>query len=163
KERIDASIEQWSGSVRTTAERLEAPIVLGEFGLDMSGEGATDYVARMLDETDRMAAGRAYWSNDHDGWGPWKDESLAPGPLAETMNRPYPRAVAGHPVEIDFDSEAPALTVRFTEKEGVSGPTELYLRSEEHTSELQSRENLVCRLLLEKKKQSRHAEDDPAA
>src|SRR5690606_11035606 len=28
-------------------------------------------------------------------------------------------------------------------------------RSEEHTSELQSRENLVCRLLLEKKKQYR--------
>src|SRR5436309_7473471 len=27
-----------------------------------------------------------------------------------------------------------------------------YSRSEEHTSELQSRENLVCRLLLEKKK-----------
>src|SRR5690606_39851790 len=27
-----------------------------------------------------------------------------------------------------------------------------YPRSEEHTSELQSRENLVCRLLLEKKK-----------
>src|SRR5690606_41960827 len=26
-----------------------------------------------------------------------------------------------------------------------------YFRSEEHTSELQSRENLVCRLLLEKK------------
>src|SRR5690606_42124581 len=29
---------------------------------------------------------------------------------------------------------------------------ELQRRSEEHTSELQSRENLVCRLLLEKKK-----------
>src|SRR5690606_39703682 len=29
---------------------------------------------------------------------------------------------------------------------------EIGLRSEEHTSELQSRENLVCRLLLEKKK-----------
>src|SRR5690606_41737593 len=28
-------------------------------------------------------------------------------------------------------------------------------RSEEHTSELQSRENLVCRLLLEKKKKQR--------
>src|SRR5690606_41982587 len=28
----------------------------------------------------------------------------------------------------------------------------LFTRSEEHTSELQSRENLVCRLLLEKKK-----------
>src|SRR5258707_5749732 len=30
------------------------------------------------------------------------------------------------------------------------------LRSEEHTSELQSRQYLVCRLLLEKKKQSEH-------
>src|SRR2546427_4784344 len=29
-------------------------------------------------------------------------------------------------------------------------------RSEEHTSELQSQSNLVCRLLLEKKKQSPH-------
>src|SRR5690606_39574325 len=32
----------------------------------------------------------------------------------------------------------------------------LAVRSEEHTSELQSRENLVCRLLLEKKKQEKH-------
>src|SRR5436309_11675640 len=31
-------------------------------------------------------------------------------------------------------------------------PTPASWRSEEHTSELQSRENLVCRLLLEKKK-----------
>src|SRR5690606_41999695 len=30
------------------------------------------------------------------------------------------------------------------------------MRSEEHTSELQSRENLVCRLLLEKKNNHRH-------
>src|SRR2546421_7463137 len=30
-----------------------------------------------------------------------------------------------------------------------------YLRSEEHTSELQSRSDLVCRLLLEKKKKRR--------
>src|SRR5690606_42116056 len=30
-------------------------------------------------------------------------------------------------------------------------------RSGEHTSELQSRENLVCRLLLENKKKERHA------
>src|SRR5690606_39758094 len=32
------------------------------------------------------------------------------------------------------------------------------LRSEEHTSELQSRENLVCRLLLEKKKKKKEKE-----
>src|SRR5690606_40061685 len=33
-------------------------------------------------------------------------------------------------------------------------PVALAARSEEHTSELQSRENLVCRLLLEKKKKN---------
>src|SRR5215475_15714600 len=35
----------------------------------------------------------------------------------------------------------------------------LSLRSEEHTSELQSRENLVCRLLLEKKKKKKKKGD----
>src|SRR3712207_7767090 len=40
---------------------------------------------------------------------------------------------------------------------GLGSPLALYLaaaRSEEHTSELQSRQYLVCRLLLEKKKRS---------
>src|SRR2546427_5996885 len=34
----------------------------------------------------------------------------------------------------------------------VSIPNAIIMRSEEHTSELQSQSNLVCRLLLEKKK-----------
>src|SRR5256885_6893231 len=42
------------------------------------------------------------------------------------------------------------------------GPLVVY-RSEEHTSELQSPCNLVCRLLLEKKKQSPPAPLRPAA
>src|SRR5690606_39458458 len=37
---------------------------------------------------------------------------------------------------------------------GTGNRTHLLQRSEEHTSELQSRENLVCRLLLEKKKRA---------
>src|SRR2546427_3383515 len=35
------------------------------------------------------------------------------------------------------------------------------LRSEEHTSELQSQSNLVCRLLLEKKKKKSHTATRP--
>src|SRR5690606_7790701 len=38
---------------------------------------------------------------------------------------------------------------------GILKYTTQVVRSEEHTSELQSRENLVCRLLLEKKKNTR--------
>src|SRR3712207_7408841 len=39
----------------------------------------------------------------------------------------------------------------------VAGGEERLVRSEEHTSELQSRQYLVCRLLLEKKKTSIHS------
>src|SRR2546427_9169090 len=39
--------------------------------------------------------------------------------------------------------------------EGALAKVSRVLRSEEHTSELQSQSNLVCRLLLEKKKQQR--------
>src|SRR2546427_3411406 len=42
----------------------------------------------------------------------------------------------------------------------VRGMLELYdSRSEEHTSELQSQSNLVCRLLLEKKKKNKNKYD----
>src|SRR2546429_4901448 len=37
-----------------------------------------------------------------------------------------------------------------------SSPSKILARSEEHTSELQSRLHLVCRLLLEKKKKTKH-------
>src|SRR2546429_6948260 len=40
-------------------------------------------------------------------------------------------------------------------------PSDSCLRSEEHTSELQSRLHLVCRLLLEKKKISMNRHNEP--
>src|SRR5690606_39656840 len=55
-----------------------------------------------------------------------------------------PRARAGASASAD-DTVAGELRLR-------SNLVGTRLRSEEHTSELQSRENLVCRLLLEKKK-----------
>src|SRR5690606_41470502 len=42
-------------------------------------------------------------------------------------------------------------------RSGVDGDVPHRARSEEHTSELQSRENLVCRLLLEKKNKNKSA------
>src|SRR5690606_18739621 len=63
----------------------------------------------------------------------------APVPLTVTV----PRAVAADPTSAAWDvTRLPSAIV--------STPVPLS-RSEEHTSELQSRENLVCRLLLEKK------------
>src|SRR3712207_7136091 len=49
----------------------------------------------------------------------------------------------------DQQSEQPAADV-----DGGAGDRDHHDRSEEHTSELQSRQYLVCRLLLEKKKKT---------
>src|SRR5690349_21640189 len=49
----------------------------------------------------------------------------------------------------------PTLSLRRSCREGICGSCAMNIdgtRSEEHTSELQSRRDLVCRLLLEKKK-----------
>src|SRR5690606_42047342 len=46
----------------------------------------------------------------------------------------------------------PAASPRARPRSPSAGQPPRIRRSEEHTSELQSRENLVCRLLLEKKK-----------
>src|SRR5690625_6331590 len=48
---------------------------------------------------------------------------------------------------IGKDNQADPISLQAVHK-----PVEFQLRSEEHTSELQSRGHLVCRLLLEKKK-----------
>src|SRR3712207_8793736 len=64
------------------------------------------------------------------------------------------RAPAAKPVGRDFS--APSRSRPPTVRAGLrchASPTVDGDRSEEHTSELQSRQYLVCRLLLEKKKQ----------
>src|SRR5256884_7273892 len=51
-----------------------------------------------------------------------------------------------------FETTPPPETISFDETSLRLSPLQRMLRSEEHTSELQSRLHLVCRLLLEKKK-----------
>src|SRR2546430_2929247 len=55
-----------------------------------------------------------------------------------------------------FRSFAPVASQVVTAAVQTTPETVNPARSEEHTSELQSQSNLVCRLLLEKKKKQRH-------
>src|SRR5947209_13298051 len=52
------------------------------------------------------------------------------------------------------------VRLRITPAPADAGIVFIRTRSEEHTSELQSRQYLVCRLLLEKKKKSPEKHDD---
>src|SRR5690606_8911263 len=73
-----------------------------------------------------------------------RDHANLPGCL---VNRVYSYGTGGV-ASVSRDKE---VLAHFTERFGKQGYKLPELRSEEHTSELQSRENLVCRLLLEKK------------
>src|SRR2546422_6923408 len=68
------------------------------------------------------------------------------------------RLVVGHHRRVEQDGgggEAALLDGGAVDDRLERGPR---LRSEEHTSELQSRLHLVCRLLLEKKKKHKHSD-----
>src|SRR3712207_8807657 len=61
------------------------------------------------------------------------------------------RPVGGQAVGVVVDGARVAVE-QLRERAGIPGPYPgTHIRSEEHTSELQSRQYLVCRLLLEKK------------
>src|SRR5690606_40715256 len=68
--------------------------------------------------------------------------------------------------EESYEDEAPSSSSNSSNaaitqlEEKVSQLEEQLNRSEEHTSELQSRENLVCRLLLEKKKKNSETKNE---
>src|SRR2546430_4161093 len=71
-----------------------------------------------------------------------------------------PRGDEPFPALVECHGGAWCLSDRTTERlrhEAMAshGIVSIALRSEEHTSELQSQSNLVCRLLLEKKKKHR--------
>src|SRR5699024_4999763 len=104
---------------------------------------------------------------------PGEDGVPAPGPETVLEDRPSPhpgelclhnRAISAtmveeriscrirkHPNDIDTGSEAPTGQHRAHRAAARRPPLATPARSEEHTSELQSRFELVCRLLLEKK------------
>src|SRR5256885_10719206 len=102
------------------------------------------------------------------GTGPWRSASApntgctAPQtncPIASArliLAMPRPVAVFSGERYRPIDCRTPKVTIRIAAAAHISGQPEPADRSEEHTSELQSPCNLVCRLLLEKKKTDTH-------
>src|SRR5690606_39795617 len=79
-----------------------------------------------------------------------------------TLFRSHPALPVKHPcsdpllpLALDPLDDLPAKQAVRADEDGEENHHRGHHRSEEHTSELQSRENLVCRLLLEKKKKKK--------
>lgn len=121
---IEGTVAQWSSNVLRTAEMLGqgagvVPIILGEFGLDTTHEGAEEYVQLVYATADAGGMGVTYWSRDDGSWGPYEADGSKRN-LIDWLHRPYPRAVDGLR---SWESDADRLT--FTV--GEAGSAEVYL------------------------------------
>lgn len=122
KEWTDRTLDWWRENTLRTAGRMRAPVLVGEFGLDMTRPGAPDLVRKVQAVSDQVGSGMAYWSRDADDWGPYSKDGQASG-LVRAYVRAYPRAIGGVPVSIKYGDGL--LQVVFDANE--TGPTEIYL------------------------------------
>src|ERR1039458_10542854 len=75
--------------------------------------------------------------------------------------RPYPKLVFGETLSVAVQTfRTNKMRFILTALGMVIGTASLILRSEEHTSELQSLRHLVCRLLLEKKNKTKKSREE---
>ena len=118
-----------------------APLLLGEFGLDATAYQADSYVASLYDHLDLSLASGTQWNFTPD-WTPerkdgWNDEDfniLDPTTLRPRPNfrpRPYPRAIAGTPARFGFSPEGGTQGGAFVELNWEHAPerghTELFI------------------------------------
>src|SRR5256886_13901246 len=120
--------------------------------------------ARLLD-TQQYEAWLELFTDDATYWVPLEREQKDPFETSSIIHDDrtllglrvkqarHPRAHARLPLARTVHQVGNILVLKEDEPELLVAST---LRSEEHTSELQSQSNLVCRLLLEKKKKKKH-------
>src|SRR3712207_7119317 len=83
----------------------------------------------------------------------FRSQRVDPARVEQRAEREDERARRQEAARHVRDVLPPEARAHLAGDERLDDPVELAGRSEEHTSELQSRQYLVCRLLLEKKKQ----------
>jgi endoglycosylceramidase len=107
----------------------EAPIIVGEWGAEMALGGADDYVLEATTALDTFAAGWTWWVYICDSRWNLVDCDKNVTPTVDLLIRTYPQRIAGEPQDWSYDPDARIATVRFAEKAGVSGPTEIFIPS----------------------------------
>lgn len=123
----------WERLRSEEAERfVGGALFVGEFGANLEEEGANErYFGDVLDMADRQMAGWAYWSWDKGSWG-IRAEDGSDAAHADFVVRPYPHAIAGVPESFSYDTGTRTFRLSYTTREGVRGPTEVYLAAERH-------------------------------
>jgi endoglycosylceramidase len=122
----DRFLNSWAVQATRTARRLNAPLLLGGWGADFTAPGAHLYVDHVQELVDRLMAGSGCCTAAPGPWSPWEKPGKA-ADIAGVLQTAYPRAVAGTPVEFDYDKGTLVFTLLFRDEAGVTGATDVYL------------------------------------
>lgn len=129
------TVPAWERERRTEVERQDGPLVIGEWGFTWTMTDAAQYYVDVLDMADRLMASWAYWAFDPGGptgWAFYDRATGSPNPSSQYLARPYPQRIGGVPTSYDYDVASRTLTLTFTERRGVTAPTELYVGAHRH-------------------------------
>ena len=102
---------------KKTQDRLGVPVLVGEWGGNAEGTEWLPHVRFLLETFEKYK-----WSNTY--WHYYK--GLLDDPLAETLVRPYPKAVTGQLLEYNFNSEEDIFTLTYEQNNGFDVPTVIY-------------------------------------
>ncbi len=128
---MDPTIPNWE---RNRVEEMAAwncPMIIGEWGFDSSWENADQSYLDILAMADRVSHGWTYWSLDPGGWG-MVDGDWNEKPPADYLVHPYPQRIAGVPQSYGYDPDTRVMHLQFVDREGVTGPTEIYVAAGRH-------------------------------
>ncbi|MFI5297088.1 MAG: cellulase family glycosylhydrolase [Polyangiales bacterium] len=124
----DPTISRWETQRRVDVGRTGEPLLIGEFGFDYTMPRGPQYMDDVMSMADRMMIGWSYWAYDPNGtWSPWNSTTGADNPNVGQMTRAFPRRTAGTPTSWSYDATAPTFDLAFTDRAGVTGPTEIWL------------------------------------
>jgi endoglycosylceramidase len=122
---VDDALPRWEGYRRGDSEKQRAPLLAGEWSMLrwFDDENRHLWINDTLRMLERVSAGWSYW--ECGGFLGDADETFR-----ALIASVYPRRVAGTPVSYGYDPETRVFEMVFSEREGTSGPTEIFIPEE---------------------------------
>ena len=123
---LNPTIPNWEENRGIEQAGFGGALMLGEFGIMPDWDFGPALLLQTMTMADRATTGWTYWSYDTNGRG-IIDPMGAERPAAAILTRTYAQRVAGTPLEHSYDPETRVMVLRFEDRAGVTGPTEIYI------------------------------------
>lgn len=108
---------------------------VGEIGASDQVEGTVEYFKEAMALFDYMGSGWSLYAGDPSWWGPIRWVDGPETPKMDVLVRTYPQKIAGDPVSFSFLETTKAFKLVYKSKEGVTGPTEIFIPAKRHYPE----------------------------